>query len=481
MHRDRLLPLLILFIAALKPLHGQTSPDRAALIARLDSIASSAQASQHLAGVSVAVVRGKDTLLNRGYGFADLSLQVPATDATTYRVIGPTLAAAVMQQVELGRVKLNDDVAKLLPDFPWQGKRVTLRQLMDATSGLPDFHYLGDAHLTTIATTRAPDEIAALIAGRPFQHEPGAKWQWTISGFHLSGGLVEQLSGQSFRDYVREHVIARARLQHTYYCDDAAITPGLARTYRWGNGGMFNGRIESATTYPYIATTCATAADAVSLMRALHDGRLLKAESWRVMTTAEGAAQNAGTHSARGVGLRIDDEEGHRWVGEIGAVLSSASVIMDFADDSLTIAVLTNTASQAGLPLARNLARSVLGLPPVPPVAASAQAYRPVLVEGTPITVADRRRYLGTYHTKPINPAGPLASYERTYRVFEQAGRLMVQALGENPVPLFHQEGDSFSSAIARFAFTMEGGRATAVEVRVGESVSRGTLVTNRR
>src|SRR5688572_18291344 len=170
------------FTAALFVLVMQSSQD-AALTARLDSIMRDAVDRYRLAGVSAAVVHGRDTLLNRGYGSAELGLKVPATSTTRYRVLGPHLAVAVMQQVERGRVSLSDDVAQLITSFPWQGKRVTLRQLMDASSGLPDFHYLGDAEYRTIAMPKAPDEVTALVAGVPFTHEPGASWQWTITGF----------------------------------------------------------------------------------------------------------------------------------------------------------------------------------------------------------------------------------------------------------------------------------------------------------
>src|SRR5688500_6144868 len=82
------------------------APERAALTARLDSIAREGQSRWRLVGISVAVLRGRYTLLDRGYGHADLSLRAPATASTTYRVIGPALAAAVMQQVERGTLRL---------------------------------------------------------------------------------------------------------------------------------------------------------------------------------------------------------------------------------------------------------------------------------------------------------------------------------------------------------------------------------------
>src|SRR4051812_1927716 len=213
---------------------------RAALVKRLDSIVRDALQGEPLAGVSVAVLRGQDTLLLRGYGYADLGLKAPATEETTYRLLGPMLGAAIMQQVEKGRLRLDDDASRLLPDFPWQGRRVTVRQLMDATSGLPDFHYLGDARSAQRAVPKAHDEVTALFAGRPFTHEPGERWQWTISGFHLAGLILEKVTGRSYPDYLREHIFARAGLTRSFYCDDRAVVPSLARAYEGGGREFYN-------------------------------------------------------------------------------------------------------------------------------------------------------------------------------------------------------------------------------------------------
>ena len=470
--------LLLALAIAPRALGAQGPAPRAALAARLDSIARDALARNRLAGLSVAVVLGRDTLLDGGYGFAEVGLGVPATPATTYRVLGPALAAAVMQQVERGRLKLDDDAARLIPEFPWQGKRVTVRQLMDASSGLPDLHYLGDVYLGAIGVPKAPDEVTALVAGKSFMHEPGASWQWTVSGFHLAGGLVERLAGQSWGDYLREHVYAPAGLKRTFHCDDRTITPGLARGYIAAPDGLRHAPLQSASMHPYIATTCTTAAEAVSLMRALRDGRLLKPESWRLMTTAEGTAKTAGgAHGARAIGLRINAEDGRRWVGEAYSLLSHSGAVLDFPEESLTVVALSNTSTQAPLRIGRDLARAVLGLPPLP--VTSARPF-PELAELAALPAAERGRYAGTYRTRLVDPAPHYRNYERTFRVLVHNDRLMIQPLGDDPTPLLHQGNHQFRSRIGRVTFTVEGGRAIAIEVQSDPMLMRGPAVPAR-
>ena len=440
---------------------------RADLIERLDTIVREAVAREPLAGVSVAVLRGQDMLLQRGYGYADLALKAPATEETTYRLLGPAIAAAIMQQVEGGRLRLDDEASRLLPEFPWQGRRVTVRQLMDATSGLQDFHYLGDPQRSRRSVPKAQDEVTALFAGRPFTHEPGERYQWTISGLHLAGILLERVAAQSYPDYLREHIFARAGLTRSFYCDDRSVVPGLSRSYDVVRGRFLNFPLETATMYPFVATVCTSAGDAVSLMRALRDGRLLRPESYRTMTNAEGPARNAGAQVSRGISLRMSQEEGHRWVGEFSSLMGFSSAVMDFPDDSLTIAVLSNTErSGASAYIARSLARTVLGIPPLPPRRVPQE--EPLPAKAAPLTAAERTQLVGVYRIRWAGAPGPFQQWQRTYRVFEESGRLMFQALGETPEPLLHRGEHNFTLAswAVSIVFTLREGRAVTMTLR---------------
>ena len=443
-----------------------------ALTARLDSIVREAMRSERLTGLSVAVVRGRDTILNRGYGYADLSLEVPTTTATTYRVTGLAIAPAVMREVEQGRLKLDDDITGLLSDFPWQGRRVTLRQLMDATSGLQDFHYSGDPYNGELGVVKSPDEVTAIFANKPFMHEPGAAWQWTASGFHLAGIAVERSSGQNFADYVRQHIIAPAGLKRTFYCDDRTVTPGLARHYISQFSGVVNGRIESATMYPYLSTLCTSASDAVSMARAFRDGRLFKPATWQAMSTPVGPAATA--PEPRAIGIKKNLEGTHTWYGITGNLAGFGFAVTDFADDSLTIAVLTNTGSPAPPMIARNLARAIFGMPMLPPFA---RANIPEQVERIPLSEAEQRKYHGTYRLTMVEALPQYSRYVRTVRVYSWNGRLWIKQSGEEATPLLHQEGDYFVSRAGRATFLMENGQVARLELRSGNQLAAGPRV----
>ncbi len=158
--------------------------------ADLDAIVRQVIARERVVGASVLVARGDRILLHQGYGFADLGLEVPTKAETVYHVVGPMLpftGIAVMQQVERGKLSLDDDISKFIPEFPLQGHHVTVRQLLNHTSGIVDYHYLGDPIEATSRQPKALDEVMALYAGKNWVNEPGKKWDWSISGFQPSG------------------------------------------------------------------------------------------------------------------------------------------------------------------------------------------------------------------------------------------------------------------------------------------------------
>ena len=203
--------------------------------ADLDATVRRVMAEQHVVGASVLVAQGGRVLLHKGYGVADLGLDVPTKDETVYHIVGPMLpftGVAVMQLVERGSIGLDDDISKYVPEFPLQGRHVSIRQLLDHTSGIVDYHYLGDPIEATSRQPKALDEVMALYAGKTWVNEPGAKWDWSISGFQLLVTIVERVSGQTFADYIQKNLFEPAGLEHTTYCDDYSLTKGLSHAYR---------------------------------------------------------------------------------------------------------------------------------------------------------------------------------------------------------------------------------------------------------
>jgi len=439
----------------------------------LDSVAKQVIAREKVAGASVLVARGDQVLLHKGYGFADLELDALAKDETVYHVVGPMLpftGIAVLQQAERGKLSLDDDISKFIPEFPMQGHRVSVRQLLNHTSGIVDYHYLGDPIEATSRQPKALDEVMALYAGKNWVNEPGKKWDWSISGFQLLVTIVERVTGQSFADYVQQNIFIPAGVKSTTYCDDFTLVPGLSHAYRKrGNSYVF--ARENAMAYNSDLRFCSTVGDLYKLWRAISAKTLVRPETFKMMATAEGAAAQMSAQDPKaqyGFAMIINHEDDHRRIGQHGSLLGYSGSLYDFPDDKLTVIVLTNTEDQNAYAISRALARAALGLPPLPaPVPAPERT-----LSDKPVSDQERKQLAGTFLLKldrlSPNLHDSFAQYRRTYRVFDENGRLMIEPLGEAPERLLKQEDGSFamrSSPAAHISFTMQNDRATALKM----------------
>jgi CubicO group peptidase (beta-lactamase class C family) len=449
------------------------SSSATASAADLDVIVQRVMEQEHVAGASVLVARGGHILLHKGYGFADLGLDAPAKDETVYHVVGPMLpftGVAVMQQVERGKLSLDDDISKFIPEFPLQGHHVTVRQLLNHTSGIVDYHYLGDPIEATSRQPKALDEVMALYAGKNWVNEPGKKWDWSISGFQLLVTIVERVSGQSFSDYVQQNIFQAAGVKSTTYCDDFTLVHGLSHAYRRFEGSYVAAN-ENDMAYNSDLRFCSTVGDILQLWRSIKDKNLIQPESFRLMTTAEGAAAQMSAQDPKaqyGFAMILNHEEGHRRIGQHGSLLGYSGSLYDFPEDQLTIVVLTNTEGQNAYAITRALARNILGLSAL---ASPAPAMQPKLADN-PLSDAERKQFAGTFVLKLGSIAPNLhdsfAQYRRTYRVFDENGRLMIQPLGEGPERLLKQDDGSFSrrsSPESHIWFVLQNGHASAMKV----------------
>ncbi len=457
-----------LIVAVLVPLHPMPALGQG-LPAQLDSITRDVMAREHVAGASVRVEYKHRVLLEQGYGFADLGLEAPTRNQTVYHVVGPMLpftGVAVLQLMERGKLALEDDISRYVPEFPMQGHRVTLRQLLNHTSGIVDYHYLGDPIDATSRQPKALDEVMALYAGKQWVNEPGTRWDWSISGFQLLVTVVERVSGQRFGDYVREHIFEPAGLRATTYCDDYSLVHGMSHAYRRLENGFVPAN-ENDMAYNADLRFCSTVGDLATLWSALRSGKLLRTETYRQMQTAQGAAVRMSTQDSMahyGLALTINHEDAHVRIGQHGSLFGYSGSLYDFPGDDLTIVVLSNTEGQNAYAITRALARAVLGLTPLPAVTPPA----PRQIGDAAVSPDERKALDGTFVLKldRLNPGlhDSYAQYRRTYRVFDENGRLMIQTLGEGPEPLLKQDDGSFamrSAPRSRLTFEKEGGKAT--------------------
>jgi CubicO group peptidase (beta-lactamase class C family) len=193
-------------------------------------------------GCAVGVYRGGRIVHARGYGLADLERRVPITTRSMFD-IGSTskqfAAASIVLLAQQGKLTLDDDVRRHVPELPDYGHRITIRHLLNHTSGLRDYIgllTLGGASIDGVTTDE--DALAAIARQRALNFEPGTAHLYSNSGYFLLSTIVERAAGKSLRDFAREQIFQPLGMERTHYLgsyDD--IVPDRALAYSPRQGG----------------------------------------------------------------------------------------------------------------------------------------------------------------------------------------------------------------------------------------------------
>ncbi|MFN9422177.1 serine hydrolase domain-containing protein [Gemmatimonas sp.] len=198
--------------------------------------------STHSPGCAVGIARGGTTLLERGYGMADLAGGRPITPGTILEsgsVAKQFTATAVMLLVADGKLRLEDDARSYLPELPTYGRPITVRHLLTHTSGLREWSNLvawqGWPRGTRVHTQG--DAFRIITSQRALNYPVGDHYSYTNSGYLLARTLVERVSGQDFETFTAQRIFAPLGLTHTSWRGNfTRIVPGLAQAYRRTRG-----------------------------------------------------------------------------------------------------------------------------------------------------------------------------------------------------------------------------------------------------
>jgi D-alanyl-D-alanine carboxypeptidase len=332
---------------------------------RIDSLVSAEVRNAPIAGVAVAVVRGRDTIVMRGWGFADVENDVPVTPASVFRIGSITkqfTSAAIMQLVEKGRLSLEDTLGAMLPDVPPAWRKVTLRQLLNHTSGIPSYTDLGPRWFRRMREEMSPDSLLAFTTTDSMNFAPGSSWRYDNTGYVLLGMILDKATGSKYPNYLDDQLFKPLGLGSTMYCVTESIIKHRAQGYGRRGRQLTNADF-LAMSQPYSAgALCSTVGDLVRWTQALHGGAVVSASSLTLMTTPVGAA----ILRHYGFGLGVDSLAGHRRIAHGGGINGFLTHAAYYPDDSLVIVVLANTSPAPVDLMARNVARIVFGLSPEP-------------------------------------------------------------------------------------------------------------------
>ncbi len=267
----------------------------AALRTELDKRA----AADRFAGAVLIAKDGKP-VFKGAYGLADHEKKIPNQLDTQFRIGSMNkmfTAVSVLQLAQAGKIKLTDPLGKYLTDYPNKevASKVTIHHLLTHTGGTGDFFGPEfDKHRLELRTLQ---DYVKLYGQRGLQFEPGSKWEYSNYGFLLLGVLIEKVSGQSYYDYVAEHVYKPAGMTLTGSLAENEAVPGRSVGYTHrrprgaGEGAAPEAWRPNTDTLPYRGTSAgggySTVEDLFRFAIALESHKLLDSEHTELLTTGK--------------------------------------------------------------------------------------------------------------------------------------------------------------------------------------------------
>jgi CubicO group peptidase (beta-lactamase class C family) len=312
-------------------------------------------------GCALAVVEDGRVTLARGYGFADLRRRLPITPRTVFDIASASkqfTAASVLLLAARGRLSLDDDVRKYLPELPRHDAAITLRQLLHHTSGLPNYlDLLAKAGKRYEEVTTDDDALAALAGAPELLFAPGTAFRYNDSGYFLLSLVVKRVTGESLRQFAAENLFAPLGMTDTRIVDDltrqvprravpyapadGGFEPELSRWEQTGDGGVNSTVLDLArweSGFDSGAIGGAGAAGAAA-------GKALASAMTTPGTLADGRPL------AYGGGLFLDRFHGLRRVHHPGSWRGFGAELLRLPDRRLAVITLCNVsdADPAGL------------------------------------------------------------------------------------------------------------------------------------
>lgn len=176
-------------------------------------------------GLAILVLKNGHTVFEKGYGVADLRTRTKIDGKTNFRLASFTkqfTAMAIMLLIHDGKLRYDETLTEVFPDFPAYGKAITIRNLLTHTSGLPEYEDLMDAAEKVKGITWTPEKqiqdnevLKLLKKEKAGKFAPGTSWAYSNSGYVVLGLVVAKASGTSYGEFLNERIFAPLKMNHT--------------------------------------------------------------------------------------------------------------------------------------------------------------------------------------------------------------------------------------------------------------------------
>ncbi len=193
-------------------------------------------------GAAVILVKDGQVLHRKGYGLANVELNVPIQPETVFKVGSVTkqfTAVSILMLAEEGKLALSDPIEKFLPEYPTHGHRITIEHLLTHTSGIKSYTSLPEWP-PTFGKDYTVAELIESFKYKPMDFAPGMRYAYNNSAYFLLGAIIAKLSGGTYEEFLQKHIFDPLGMSHTYGYTAQRLIPRRASGYNKDKDGYAN-------------------------------------------------------------------------------------------------------------------------------------------------------------------------------------------------------------------------------------------------
>jgi D-alanyl-D-alanine carboxypeptidase len=410
-------------------------------------------------GAAVLVARNGKVVFRRAYGAANIETKTPLKPDDIFRIGSVTkqfTAVGILMLADEGKLSVSDDITKYLPDFPAQGKRITIEHLLTHTSGIRGYTDMPDFQ-KTINKRVAINEMIDRFKNEPLQFDPGTRWAYSNSGYFLLGAIIEKVSGMDYAAFMAKRVFIPLGMNDTAYEGHERNNKKRVEGYTKADQFKLDELIDMSQ--PYAAgALLSTVDDLLVWNNAITAGKLLKPQTWKAAFTPFTLAD--GSKTTYGYGWQINKFQGKNTIEHGGGINGFASNGVRFPDEGVFVAVLNNAIGNANMTAA--MEQKIIGIAMGKPL----PEYKAISLDNA---VLDK--HIGTYKVDD----------KITRTIVREGNQLFSQRTGAQRFPITPASVTTFFAPDGLATLTFEtdaGGETTHVVVTDARSTNRNQRVS---
>jgi CubicO group peptidase (beta-lactamase class C family) len=329
---------------------------------KIDAMLSAQFRPQEPGGVALITRNGK-VVYSKAFGMANIELNIPMKPGNIFRIASITkqfTAVAILQLMEQGKINLQDNISRFIPDYPAQGNKISIEHLLTHTSGIQDYTRIKD-YSNQVARSVSPAEMIDYFKNEPLRFAPGTKWEYSNSNYFILGYIIEKLSGKTYAQYLEDSIFKPLGMSASTYASDSRIINNRASGYTRGDTAFENAP-QISMTQPYAAgAILSTVGDLAKWQQAVQTDRLVKKQTINKAFTRYELTDGSAT--GYGYGWRIGRfyESSIFWHG--GLINGFAAIELYLPKEDVFVTILTNCDCNKPEDIAMKMAAYVIGVP----------------------------------------------------------------------------------------------------------------------